>query len=138
MPNGENSVGDLLNDFYWRNTPVAPADQTLTLSGLTPGTSYVTTFYNAGWELNRIRLVTVSASDGGTVTFDQNFSGNNKPNVLRYAFVAPSNSMTFTFSPADPQNGFHQYGFTNEVVPEPGAGIVVAVGAALVVMVRRR
>lgn len=138
VPNGENSVGDLLNDFYWRNTPVAPADQTLTLTGLTRGTNYITTFYNAGWELNRIRLVTVSASDGGTVTFDQNFSGNNRPNVLRYAFVAQSDSMTFTFSPADPQNGFHQYGFTNEVLPEPSTVIVVALGAALGLRARRR
>jgi hypothetical protein len=138
VPNGENSLGDLLNDFYWRNTSFTPADQTLTLAGLTPGTPYLTTFYNAGWEAGRVRNVTVSASDGGTVTFDQNFSGSTRPNVLRYAFVAPGSSVTYTFSPADPQNGFHQYAFTNEVLPEPGAVVAIAVGAALGLVARRR
>ena len=63
VPNGENSLGDLLNDFYWRDTPFSPADQTLTLAGLTPGTAYVTTFYNAGWEAGRLRVVSVQASE---------------------------------------------------------------------------
>jgi fibronectin-binding autotransporter adhesin len=139
VPNGDNSVGDLLNDFYWRNTPFAPADQTLTLTRLTPGTPYVTTFYNAGWEAGRLRVVTVGASDGGSVTFDQNFTGATRPNVLRYAFVAPASSITYTFSPADPQNAFHQYGFTNEVaMPEPAALGAGAVGALLLLFARRR
>jgi hypothetical protein len=126
----------VLNDFYWRNTFQAPADQTLTLTGLTPGTPYVTTFFNAGWEIGRVRTVTVSASDGGSITFDQNFAGYTRPNVLRYAFVAPGDSITYTFRPADPQNGFHQYGFTNEVVPEPGG--LALVGAAVPLLTRRQ
>ena len=138
VPNGENSVGDLLNDFYWRNTFQAPAEQVLTLTGLTPGTPYVTTFYNAGWEIGRVRTGTVSASDGGSVTFDQNFTGHGHPNVLRYAFVAAGNSITYTFTPADPQNGYHQYAFTNEVVPEPGGIGVSAVAISLILLKRRR
>jgi hypothetical protein len=131
-------VGDLLNDFYWRDAFQAPAVQTLTLTGLTTGTPYVTTFYNAGWEAGRLRVVTVGASDGGSITFDQNFAGYTRPSVLRYAFVAPGSSITYTFTPADPQNGFHQYGFTNEVVPEPGGLAVLCATAAPVLMRRRR
>jgi hypothetical protein len=86
-----------------------------------------------------LRVVNVQASDGGAVTFDQNFTGHAHPNVLRYAFVAPGTSITYTFSPADVQNAFHQYAFTNEVaVPEPGAIGVGAVGAGLVLFARRR
>jgi hypothetical protein len=138
VPNGDNSVGDLLNDFYWRNTPVAPADQTLTLTGLTPGTAYITTFYSAGWQPGVLRTVTVNASDGGSVTLNQDFTGYTKPNVLRYTFVAPGPSITYTFTPANPQNGFHQYAFTNEVaVPEPG-GLCAGGLAGLLVLARRR
>ena len=133
VPPGENTLGDLLNDFYWRN---AFADQTVTLTGLTPGTPYVTTFYNAGWEAGARRVVTVTASDGGSTTFDQNFTGHARPNVLRYAFVAAGPSVTYTFTPADARNGFHQYGFTNEVVPEPAA--LSAAGLAAVLLLRRR
>ena len=138
VPNTENSVADLLNDFYWRDTFAAPADQTLTLTGLTPGASYLTTFYNAGWEQGRVRLVTVGASDGGSVAFDQNFAGYARPNVLRYAFVAAGDSITYTFHPADPQNGWHQYAFTNEVVPEPGATVAAAAAGTAALLVRRR
>jgi len=96
------------------------------------------TFYNAGWEAGRLRFVTVSASDGGSVTFDQNFAGYTHPSVLRYAFVATGPSITYTFPPADPQNGFHQYAFTNEVaVPEP-VGMVCLPWAAAVLLTRRR
>ena len=136
VPAGDNSVGDLLNDFYFRNIPFTPADQTLTLTGLTPGTPYLTTFYNAGWEPGANRTVTVTTSDGGSVVFNQNFTGHARPNVLRYAFVAPADSITYTFSPADPRWGFHQYGFTNEVVPEPGGlGLFAFAGA---ILLRRR
>lgn len=134
VPPGENTLGDLLNDFYWRNAP--PADQTLTLTGLTPGTAYVTTFYNAGWEPGADRTVTVTTSDGGSFTFDQNFTGHARPNVLRYAFVAPGETITYAFTPRDARWGFHQYAFTNEVVPEPGALSVILLGPAL--LLRRR
>ena len=135
-PSGENTVNDLLADFYFHNTAFAPADQILTLTGLAPGTPYLTTFYNAGWEAGTNRTVTVTASDGGSVVFDQNFTGHANPNVLRYAFIASADSVTYTFSPADPRWGFHQYGFTNEVVPEP-AGLLV-VGSAGAILLRRR
>ena len=135
-PSGENTVDDLLNDFYFRNTSFTPADQVLTLSGLTPGTPYVTTFYNAGWEVGANRTVTVTTSDGGAVVFNQNFTGNANPNVLRYAFAASAETMTYTFTPADPRWGFHQYAFTNEVVPEPG--FFAAAGISWAALLRRR
>jgi hypothetical protein len=50
-------------------------------------------------------------------------------NVLRYTFSATDPSIAYTFTPQDPGAPFHQYGFTNEVVPEPGGAAVLLLAA---------
>ena len=135
VPGGPDTLDDLLGDFFFSYYTGGGGDdgtQTLTLQGLTPGTAYVTTFYNAGFDPTRTRVVTVSADDGGSIVFDQNFTGEGNPSVLRYRFVATSASITYTFDPANNADSFHQYGFTNEVVPEPAAlGVLAAAGLLL-------
>jgi hypothetical protein len=84
-------------------------------------------------------VVNVTTSDGGSILFDQNFPGDRNPSVLRYTFTATDAEITFTFDPVNNADTFHQYGFTNEVVvPEPGMVAVVALGAALGLVARRR
>ena len=132
VPAGPNTLYDLLEDFYHSSTTRNPPPQTITLTGLTPGTRYTTSFYNAGFDLAiaRTRVVTVDTSDGGSFTFDQNFTGEGNPSVLRYTFTAAAPSITYTFTPATADT-FHQYGFTNEVVPDPAGAAALALGAVL-------
>ena len=141
VPGGSNTLADLLKDFYFSFFTAGGGNdgtQTLTLQGLTPGTTYATTFYNVGFDPTRTRVVTVSADDGGSIVFDQNFTGEGNPSVLRYRFVAPAASITYTFDPANNPDSFHQYGFTNEVVPEPAGLFAAGVVAAGLLLRRRR
>jgi hypothetical protein len=135
VPSGPDTLHDLLQDFLHNSH--SGLDQTLTLTGLTPGTAYATTFYNSGYSvILDDRVVTVTASDGGTITFDQNFTGEGMPSILRYEFVADAPSMTYVFDAAD-RNTFHHYGFTNEIIPEPATAALLGV-AALGALRRRR
>lgn len=132
VPSGPNTLYDVLEDFFHNSTVVDPPNQTLTLTGLTPGTTYTTAFYNAGFDLQNVprRLATITTSDGGSIDFDQNFTGDGGPSVLRYTFTAASPSMTYTFDPAG-RNTFHHYGFTNEVVPEPAGAVLLLASVVL-------
>lgn len=136
-PGGPNTLYDLFEDFYHNSINLDPPNQTLTLMGLTPGTAYTTTFYNVGFDLaNAERVITVSTSDGASVTFDQNATGEGNPSVLRYTFTAEGTSITYTFDPTG-DDTFHHYGFTNEIVPEPATGVTLLAIAALAAMRRR-
>ena len=138
-PSGPNTLDDLLSDFYYNGTGAGPGvgNESLTLTGLTPGTAYTTTFYNAGFDAPRVtRIADITTTDGGSTTFDQNAFGQGAPSVLRYTFVATAPSITYTFDARNNFDTFHQYGFTNEVVPEPSAmGVAAFVAVALL---RRR
>ncbi|HUT33013.1 MAG TPA: LamG domain-containing protein [Planctomycetota bacterium] len=125
--NANNAVGDtntLLRNFYYGT------GASLTLTGLTPGNTYATTFYNETWEAAGGRVVDITASDGGSVRFDQDFSnttGTNNPNLLQYTYTAATPSLTFSFSPLVSGNTFHHYGFSNELVSSapPPSGIPI-------------
>jgi hypothetical protein len=82
-------------------------------------------------------MVTVTTSDGSAFIFDENFSGEGNPNVLRYTFRAAGPAITYTFTPAT-VNTFHLYGFTNEVVPEPAGITLLAIGGLLALRRRAR
>jgi hypothetical protein len=139
VPAGDNTLADLLNDFYFNGNAAGDGVETLTLTGLTPGTAYATTFYNMGFDLLRTRISTITTSDGGSTTFDQNFSGEGLPSILRYTFTATDPSITFTFTPLSGGSAsFHQYGFTNEVLPEPAAMTLLLLGTATALLKRTR
>lgn len=111
--NVSGSAGQLVSDFRYGPSNAQP---TLTLTGLTPGASYVTTWYNKSWGNAGGRFIGVSASDGGGIRFDENFTGNNNGNQLRYGFVAPaSGNITYTF--ANATDTYHHYAFSNEQAP---------------------
>lgn len=135
VPTGPNTLDDLLADFFFNNTGAGPGvgNETVTLTGLTPGNAYTTTFFNAGFDAPRVtRIVDITTTDGGSTRFDQNSFGDRVPSVLRYTFVATGPSITYTFDAVNNFDTFHQYGFTNEVVPEPSAaGCLTFLAAAL-------
>lgn len=123
---GNKAIGNVMTLLEDMRTPAA-ADSSLTLLGLTAGTSYITTFYNTSIT-GAPSLNTITTSDGGTIVFNQGFNGNDNPNLLQYAFTATGSSLRFSFDAADTANGFVHFGFSNEVVP--GTPPVVPLPAA--------
>lgn len=102
------TVGGLFTNFLYDGNP-----ETLTLNNLRVGQQYVSTFYNAAFGPAGERFQTITASDLGIIHFDQNAQ---PASLLKYAFTATSNTMTFTITPDLPGNTFHQYAFSNEMV----------------------
>ncbi len=102
------NVSSLMTNFRYTGGP-----ETLTLNNLRVGQQYVTTFYNSAFGPAGDRFQTITASDAGTIHFDQNGL---RGSLLQYAFTATTNTMTFAITPDNPLNGFHQYGFSNQMV----------------------
>ncbi|MDB5324122.1 MAG: hypothetical protein JWN40_5753 [Phycisphaerales bacterium] len=113
--NANNLVGNsngLAKDFVYNGNP-----QVTTLNNLIVGQSYVTTFYNVGFGPVGDRVVDIATSDGGVLLgYDQNKAGNGNGNRLSYSFVATANTQTFTITPQNPGNTFHNYALSNRLV----------------------
>ena len=113
-PNLVGKVGAMVNDFVY-----GPADgnSTLTLSGLTIGAQYTSTWYNRGWGNPGGRTMFITASDtpGGIYRVDENFTGDGNGNVIRYTFTANATTQTFAFDAANNPDSFHHYAFSNAV-----------------------
>ncbi len=102
------AVNGLFTNFLYNGNP-----HTLTLNNLRVGQQYVSTFYNAAFGSPGGRVTNISTSDGGLITFDQNSTPGS---LLKYAFTATSTTQTFTLSPQNPGDTWHQYAFSNEMV----------------------
>ena len=101
-------VGGLMTNFLYNGNPA-----TVTLKNLLVGQQYESVFYNAAFGGPGVRFQTITASDGGSIVFDQNGIPGS---LLRYAFTAVATTMTFTITPSIPGNTFHQYAFSNRAV----------------------
>lgn len=114
---GNNVTGGsnaLLSDFFY--TGDGSGNASLTLSGLTIGTQYMTTWYSAGFGTPGGRNIHLTPSDTGTVfTFDENYTGGGNGNVLRYVFTAQETTITFGFDADGNNDSFHHYAMTNAV-----------------------
>jgi hypothetical protein len=112
--NTNNLAGNsklLANDFVYNGNP-----QVVTLNNLLIGQQYVTTFYNVGFGPAGGRVVDITTSDGGAITYDQNKAGDKNGNLLRYSFTATANSQAFTITPQNAGNTFHTYALSNRLV----------------------
>ena len=107
-------VGGMLNTFFF-----GPADgnATLTLTDLTIGTEYVTTWYNRGWGDvgGRYTFITASDNPDGFFRIDQNFASDANGSVIRYTFTATATTQTYAFDAVINADSFHHYAFTNAV-----------------------
>jgi len=110
------SASGLVSDFVYGSTVPGPeqGNASLTLTGLTPGQKYVTTWYNVGFGNIGGRNITITASDTNrSIFFDENFSGPGAGNILRYAFTATTPTITYTFDADGNTDSFHHYAFSN-------------------------
>ncbi|NLH15384.1 MAG: hypothetical protein GX455_02275, partial [Phycisphaerae bacterium] len=117
---GGNSANLLHNFFYGdqdNNHPV------LTLTGLTVGTQYVTTFYTVGFggpvnpDGSGGRRVDITASDNPTMPWrvDENGAGSGNGQLIKYKYTATTDTMSFTFDAYTTGDSWHHYAFSNEV-----------------------
>ena len=135
-----SGLDDLMDDFY-HSGGVNGGVASLTLSGLTPGITYRLRLYVGGFGGN---TTVFSADDTGTF---QNFGplarNGGDDSIARsfdYVYTLPSgdSNLVFTSTPTSANDSFHWYGFSNEVVPEPGSVVLFGVASGGLMLRRRR
>ena len=136
----------LLRDFYY-NGVQNPNDmaENITLTGLTPGTQYLTRIFYRQWDANEAntRNTVINFNEGtgtGSITVNQDESENAR--MITYSYTAgPNGTLSIDFvegNNAVPAS-WHHYGMSNEVIiPEPAAMSLIGLGAAGMLGWRRR
>ncbi len=104
------------------------APEVFNFNNLTAGQTYTVTYYNRSWEAaynavagtggRRQNLTATGASTGGLPNFDEDVgaAGQGSLTLLRYTFIAASNTQAISFSPVVAANTMHQYGVSVENV----------------------
>ena len=112
---GANGTGmhKLFTDFYYNGNPAA-----LTLTGLTPGTTYETRLFNRQWGGIRTQLFQVNAgAASGALLFDQDASAT--PSYLSFRYTADASGTASITTTQVGAGTYHWYGATNEVAAAP-------------------
>ena len=113
--NTSGGMNSMVSDFFFGSN-AGDGNHSLTLSGLTPGTQYVTSFYNASFGTGSGRYVDITPSDTGTVfRYDEDATNQGNATVLRYAFTATGTTQTFGFDAVNNADTFHHYAMSNAV-----------------------
>lgn len=102
-------IATLLTSFYYGG------NATLTLSGLTPGTSYETHLYQRVWGGDRTQLFNFSAgSASNSLIFDSDAVG--QPSYLSFRYTAEASGSVTISTTQIGAGSYHWYGVSNEVV----------------------
>jgi hypothetical protein len=137
----------LLKDFYYNSASDPLTNfETLTLTGLTPGTQYETHVYYRAWESAKNRTTAVKFDEGGgldqTITVNPDAPAVATAYYLSYLFTAgASGNLIMSYTPSGGNTGgsWHNYGVTNQVaVPEPSSLVLAGCGLAALMRLRRR
>jgi hypothetical protein len=136
------NMNTLLSNFYYDGDNAVGDQENLTLSGLTSGTTYKMVFYCAGFGGAGGRVQNFSDSTGGAYNgFDEDQgdigSTNGAPVELIDTYIANATSVTFTFTGQGANASMHQYGFSNQVAPEPGSIALIGL-TTCALLIRRR
>ena len=117
LPAGSGSR-QLCEEFLYGATHTGGVSR-LELTGLQPGTHYLTTFYTTGFGAAEGRRVRITPSDSNVpVQIDENATGSGNGLLVRYHFKCPaSGEIAFDFLPLTGGATWHHYAFSNEVAP---------------------
>jgi hypothetical protein len=106
------SVGGTESSFFYNGD--GTGNNSLTLSGLTVGQQYVTSWYNTTF--GGKRFVTITPSDAATpITINEDSNIRGAGMVIRYAFTATATTQTYGFDAVSNGDSFHHYAFSNAV-----------------------
>ena len=105
---GGSVIDDLFDGFQYNGSP-----GTMTMSGLTAGQTYVTTFYNQAWGIGANRTQTVTSTEGASIAYNEDAL---EASLLKYTFVATGSTTVLNFAPQIAGNTMHFYGVSNEQV----------------------
>ncbi len=105
---GGQAITGLFDAFQYGGNP-----GTVTMTGLTVGQVYVTTFYNEAWGLGDSRYQTVTSSEGASILYNEDAL---EASALRYTFVATGTTTVLNVLPQNSANSMHFYGLSNEQV----------------------
>jgi len=120
-PGLSGNIDKLLRNFFYGDN----ANETLLLTGLTPNTTYVASFYGAAFGAKGGRYSLVTDSQGAFVYYDENqTAGTTTGSILRDTYTTGPGQTTMNFTwMIDTTDGlgnittnvdsYHQYGFTN-------------------------
>ncbi|MEI7908058.1 MAG: autotransporter-associated beta strand repeat-containing protein [Verrucomicrobiota bacterium] len=110
-PNISGDSHTLASSFIYNGTP-----RTVTLSNLTPGVQYETSFFAFGWEAAGSRVLTFATGSDSSV-IDQDAYGNTNGIRISHVFTADvSGTKSFTISPVVAGYTFHMSAFANRTV----------------------
>ena len=127
----------LVTDFFYDQSQNAQTE-TVTFNGLTVGQTYRATFYNVAFGNAGGRIINVNDGLGHSIVYDENQAGDGNGSLLIDTYRTNSTSVTFSFATTVGGNSFHQYGFTNEVAPEPSAIAGMLAGGFMLLGAARR
>ena len=135
----------LLTDFYYNsNANGAGQTETITLTGLVPNQPYRLKMFYRQWDANEAitRFTNVAFNEEtGSNSIRVNQDETEAARMIVYDYTAgPAGRLTVSFTEGgnNPSASWHQYGLSNEVVPEPGTLSLVIGALALLVRRRRR
>ena len=135
------TVANLANSFYYGGP-----SESFTLSGLTPGVTYLFAQYNFSFgdatnqQGGRIQNITDSQG-AGPLTYDENSTGGVGGNILLDKFLATGTtfSVDYVTAPGNNGNSFHQYDFQlTTLTPEPSSFILAGLGVVGLLFAARR
>ena len=130
--NVSGAVVDLFTDMIYNGGNAPGGSAKVTVEGLIPGVEYDTRFYTRQWGAGGIRTSTISFDTNNNnvadtvVTINQDdasasppgFSDANQAYAISYRHTAQAGQLTATFTQANQNWSWHQYGVTNELIAE--------------------